>query len=176
MKDYFILWAGAVFQEDMFSSGQMQLPAATLASLQKFCHLDKLALMTQHGSGCSIFKSGIPLVRIYRVRYWNNVQVADFHWRCWKCICLHLFPILFQRHSNYNFNSSVKKIFWQRRLTLMMLETCFSTLFPLVLLFFKPLCLIVFPPIFVEKSLSQRSDEQNKAIDRQTVQPPPRWE
>lgn len=70
--------------------------------------------------------------------------MAIFHWRWWKCICLRLFPISFQQHSNYNFNSSVKKIFWQHRKASLMFETCLFFPFPLVLLFFKPMCLYIF--------------------------------
>lgn len=71
-----------------------------------------------------------------------------FHGRLWKCICFHLFPLPFQWHSNYNFNSSVKKIFWQQRKTLMMIEICLSSPSPLALLFCKPPGLLFFISFF----------------------------
>lgn len=111
---------------------------------QKFCHLDKLSLTTQSDLGYVIYKPGISPLRIYRDRYWNNVKMAIFHWRWWKCLCLRLFPISFQQHSNYNFNSSLKKIFWQHRKASLMFETCLFFPSPLTLLFFKPMCLYFF--------------------------------
>lgn len=96
-----------------------------------------------------------------------------FHGRLWKCICFHLFPLPFQWHSNYNFNSSVKKIFWQQRKTLMMIEICLSSPSPLALLFCKPpgllFFILLFFAVFVTRSLSQASREQNEPLSSETV-------
>lgn len=100
----------------------------------------------------------------------SNLQF--FHWRWRKCLCLQSFPILFQRHSNYHFNSSIREIFWQHRQTLMMIETCFFSPFPPARLFSKPPCLF-FNSVSVKKSLSQARDEQQKPIGRETCSPLP---
>lgn len=87
-----------------------------------------------------------------------------FHGRLWKCICFHLFPLPFQWHSNYNFNSSVKKIFWQQRKTLMMIEICLSSPSPLALLFCKPPGLLFFILFFLQYLL--RSPFPKRAVSR----------
>lgn len=113
--------------------------------------------------GYVIYKPRISPLRIYRARYWNNVKMAIFHWKLWKYICLRLFPISFQQHSNYNFNSSLKKIFWQHRKASLMLKLAFSSLFLSHCCFSSP-CIFIFfqywlKSPFLEWEMSKMSPE-----------------